>query len=199
MIIARIIPAIIAAGFSPVPLVDIPIFLLLTALMLIGIFKAFGCSIGIQIFTNFFNRFIGGNGMRNIVNNDVIGENRLISRILNWLSRNFENGLNENTKFIIKQLIKVFKVRIGISALLGVLDLIPGGFVLAGIINAIINTPFLYKIGEESKIFLTKKIRDSGGRQNIMNIIEGYRDSISLINNLRNKNDWSRKIQILNN
>ena len=137
--------------------------------------------------------------MRNIVNNDVIGENRLISRILNWLSRNFENGLNENTKFIIKQLIKVFKVRIGISALLGVLDLIPGGFVLAGIINAIINTPFLYKIGEESKIFLTKKIRDSGGRQNIMNIIEGYRDSISLINNLRNKNDWSRKIQILNN
>ena len=199
LIIARIIPAIIAAGFSPVPLVDIPIFLLLTALMLIGIFKAFGCSIGIQIFTNFFNRFIGGNGMRNIVNNDVIGENRLISRILNWLSRNFENGLNENTKFIIKQLINVFKVRIGISALLGVLDLIPGGFVLAGIINAIINTPFLYKIGEESKIFLTKKIRDSGGRQNIMNIIEGYRDSISLINSLRNKNDWSRKIQILNN
>ena len=132
-------------------------------------------------------------------NNNVAQEILVISRVFNWLTRNFENGLNENTQFIIRQLIKVFKVRIGITALLGFLDLIPFGFIFAGTINAIINTPFLYKIGEESKDFLVKKTRDSGGRQNIMNIIEGYRDSISLINNLRNKNDWSRKIQILNN
>ena len=80
---------------------------------------------------------------------------------------------------------------------LGFFDFIPGGFVLSGVLNAIINSPFLYKIGNQSKIFLSKKIMISGGRQNILNIIEGYRDSISLIENLSNKNDWTRKIQII--
>ena len=54
LIIAGTIPAIIAAGFSPVPFIDLPIFLLLIALMLIGIFTAFGYHIEIQIFRNFF-------------------------------------------------------------------------------------------------------------------------------------------------
>ena len=197
LIIAGTIPMIIAAGFSPLPFMDLPIFLILIALMLVGIFKAFGCHIEIQIFRNFFNQFVMRNGMRNR-NNDN-NEEGLISRIINWLSRNFVNSYNENTKFIIKKIIEEFKLRISILTVSNALKCVPGGFAIAGIINAIINSPLLYKIGEEAKDFLSKKIRDSGGRQNIMNIIEGYRDSISLINNLRNKNDWSRKIQIFNN
>jgi len=91
------------------------------------------------------------------------------------------------------------KIRIGISALCGLLDLIPGGFIIKGIVNAVINSDFIYKIGDEAKKFLSDKINKSGGRQNILNLIEGYRDSISLIESLRDKNEWARKIQILNN
>ena len=195
LIIAGTIPVIIAAGFSPIPFIDIPIFLLLTALMLISIFKAFGFTIDIIIFRNFFN----------ILHSAVNGENNnnneqgLIARVFIFLNRNFDNINNDNTRFIIMQLIQVLKKRIGIAAFLRFLDLILGGFIIGGIVNAIINSPFIYKIGDEAKTFLSIKINESGGRQNILNLIEGYRDSISLIESLRDKNEWIRKIQILNN
>jgi uncharacterized protein (DUF697 family) len=192
------IPLIIAAGFSPIPFIDIPIFIFLTALMLINIFKAYGFNINIQIFRNFFNNFIEGNNVNHPIlhNND---ENTIRTRILGWLNRNFENINDENTRFIIEQLIRIYAIRIGISAIIGGLDFIPPfGFIAAGIINSIINPYFIYDIAKKAKTFLTKKIRDSGGRQNIINICEGYRDSFSLFARLRDKNDWTRKIQILN-
>ena len=192
------IPLIIAAGFSPIPFIDIPIFILLTALMLINIFKAYGFNINIQIFRNFFNNFIEGNNVNHPIlhNND---ENTIRTRILGWLNRNFENISDENTRFIIEQLIRIYAIRIGISAILGLLDFVPVfGFIYAGIFNSIINPYFIYDIAKKAKTFLTKKIRDSGGRQNIINICEGYRDSFSLFARLRDKNDWTRKIQILN-
>ena len=191
------IPLIIAAGFSPIPFIDIPIFILLTALMLINIFKAYGFNINIQIFRNFFNNNIEGNNMNDSIlhNND---ENTIRTRILGWLNINFENINDENTRFIMEELIRIFVIRIGFSAILGVLDFVPFGFIAAGIINSIINSHFIYDIGKKAKTFLTQKIRDSGGRQNIINICEGYRDSISLFARLRDKNDWTRKIQILN-
>jgi GTP-binding protein EngB required for normal cell division len=187
------IPLIIAAGFSPIPFIDTPIFILLTALMLINIFKAYGFNINIQIFRNFFNNFIEGNNVNDLIlhNND---ENTIRTRILRWLNGFFENIIDdENTRFIIEQLIRIFVIRIGISAILGLLA--PFGF---GIIKSIIKSHFIYDIGKKAKTFLTRKIRDSGGRQNIINICEGYRDSISLFARLRDKNDWTRKIQILN-
>ena len=195
LIIAGTIPVIIAAGFSPIPFIDIPIFLFLTALMLISIFKAFGFTIDISIFRNFFDTLHSAANGENNNNN----EQGFIARVFIWLNRNLGNINNDNTKFIIKKLIEVLKIRIGISALCGLLDLIPGGFIIAGIVNAIINSDFIYKIGDEAKKFLSDKINKSGGRQNILNLIEGYRDSISLIESLRGKNDWARKIQILNN
>lgn len=195
LIIAGTIPVIFAAGFSPIPFIDIPIFLFLTALMLISIFKAFGFTIDLIIFRNFFNDLYNiPNGENN--NNNQQG---LIARVFTWLNRNFDIVNDDNTRFIITQLIRVFSIRIGISAFLGLLDFIPGGFVIGGIINGIIFSPFIYKIGDEAKTFLSNKINKSGGKQNILNLIEGYRDSISLIENLRNKNEWTRKIQILNN
>ena len=191
------IPLIIAAGFSPIPFIDIPIFILLTTLMLITILKAYGFNINIQIFRNFFNNFIEGNNVNHPIlhNND---ENTIRTRILGWLNRNFENINDEDTRFIMEQMIRIFGIRIGISAILGVLDFVPLGFIAAGIIKSIINSHFIYDIGKKAKTFLTKKIRDSGGRQNIINICEGYRDSFSLFARLRDKNDWTRKIQILN-
>ena len=129
-------------------------------------------------------------------NND---ENTIGTRILLWLNGNFENINDENTRFIMEELIRIFVKRIGISAILGLLDFVPPfGFIAAGIIKSIINSHFIYDIEKRAKTFLTKKIRDSGGRQNIINICEGYRDSISLFARLRDKNDWTRKIQILN-
>ena len=198
-IIKGTIPAIIASGFCPIPFVDIPIFLLLTALMLVAIFKVYGFNIVTRIFTNFFNHYNRDNGIRNEVINNDNERITIIARIFSWLARNFENVNNENIKFIIKQLIRVFKIRIGVAAFIGILDIIPAGFVIGGIINAIINSTFLYNIGKEAKNFLGNKIRASGGRQNILNIIEGYRDSISILEGLSNKNEWKRKIQIVNN
>lgn len=197
ILMSSTIPLIIAAGFSPIPFIDIPIFTLLAALMLINIFKAYGFNINIQIFRNFFNNNIEGNNMNDSIlhNND---ENTIRTRILGWLNINFENINDENTRFIMEELIRIFVIRIGISAFLGVLDIVPFGFIAAGIINSILNSQFIYDIGKKAKTFLTKKIRDSGGRQNIINICEGYRDSISLFAKLRDKNDWTRKIQILN-
>ena len=191
------IPLIIAAGFSPIPFIDIPIFILLTALMLINIFKAYGFNINTQIFINFFNNFIEGNNVNYLIlhNND---ENAIRTRILRLVNENFENIIDENTRFIMEELIRIFAKRIGISAILGVLDFVPFGFIAAGIINSIINSHFIYDIGKKAKTFLTQKIIDSGGRQNIINICEGYRDSFSLFARLRDKNDWTRKIQILN-
>ena len=164
--------------------------------MLINIFKAYGFNINIQIFRNFFNNFIEGNNVNDLIlhNND---ENTIRTRILRWLNGIFENIIDdENTRFIMEQLIRIFVIRIGISVILGLLA--PFGFIAAGIIKSINNSHFIYDIGKKAKTFLTRKIRDSGGRQNIINICEGYRDSISLFARLRDKNDWTRKIQILN-
>ena len=140
LIIAGTIPVIIAAGFSPIPFIDIPIFLFLTALMLISIFKAFGFTIDISIFRNFFDTLHSAANGENNNNN----EQGLIARVFIWLNRNLGNINNDNTKFIIEKLIEVLKIRIGISALCGLLDLIPGGFIIAGIVNAIINSDFIY-------------------------------------------------------
>ena len=61
LIINGTIPLMIAVGFSPIPFVDVPIFLFLIATMLINIFKAYGFTIDIQILRNFFNNMRGHN------------------------------------------------------------------------------------------------------------------------------------------
>lgn len=48
LIIAGTIPLMIAVGFSPLPFIDIPIYLFLMSLMLINIFKAFGVIVEIR-------------------------------------------------------------------------------------------------------------------------------------------------------
>ena len=198
MIAAATIPLIVASGFCPIPFVDIPIFLFLTALMLIKIFNSFGFNINTQIFVDFFNDYNRGNRVNRIHNGFNENERMtLTTRIFNWLSQHFEEANNENTKFIIFELIKALELRLGVAAVTGLLDFIPGGFIVAGIIQGLINTPFILKISKDSKNFLINKIRVSGGRENILNMIEGYRDSVSILDRLTNKHDWKRKIQIV--
>ena len=198
-IIGATIPLIIASGFSPIPFIDVPIFVLLLAFMLINIFKAYGFTINIQIFEMFFNNYFGENNNNNNNQNNNNDEGTIRRRIFNWLYINFENIIDDNTRFIIEQLITALTIRIGASTILGFLDFIPVvGFIVAGVINSIINGPFIYNIGKQAKDFLGNKIRVAGGRQNAINICKGYRDSISLFGNLRDKNVWTRKIQILN-
>ena len=54
---AATISLIIATGFSPIPFIDIPIFVFITALMLIKIFKVYGFTINNHAFTEFFNHY----------------------------------------------------------------------------------------------------------------------------------------------
>ena len=197
IIIGATVPLIVASGFCPIPFVDIPIFLLLTALMLIKIFNSFGFNVDNQIFMDFFEKYNQNN--RRVRNG--INENERITikaRIFKWLNQNFENSMNEETKYIINELIRAFEFRLGIAAFMGIFDFIPGAFIITGVINSIINTPFIKKIAEKAQTFLINKIRLKGGKQNILNIIEGYKSSISVLEGLSNKNDWSRKMQVVN-
>ena len=124
---------------------------------------------------------------------------RIEGRIFNFLDQYFNHAIDENTRFVMEKLIRVIIFRIGITEILGILDFIPVvGFIIAGLINSVINIPFLNNIVNETKRFLTNKIRNSGSNENILNIIHGYRDSVSILENLRNKNEWTRKIRIMN-
>ena len=199
LIIGGTIPLMIATGFSPIPLIDIPIYLFLMTVMLINIFKAYGFNVNIRYLRDFFKIYI--REIPNHPNNNNKENNhihQLENRVFGGLAQLYGNVNSENYRFIIRNLIKVFLVRIGISAFLGLFDLIPiVGFIIGGVINAIMNSPFIKNLGNEAKTFSARQIRKTGGRLSILNIIQGYRESFSLLEGLCNKNDWTRKIQIL--
>ena len=136
---AATIPLVIATGFSPIPFIDVPIFIFLIALMLIKIFKAYGFTINNEIFTLFFNAY----SPQNIVNNNQNYNNkdgiRIEGRIFNYLDQHLNYAIDENTRFVIQKLIRVITFRIGVTGILGILDFLPGGFLIAGAINTIIN------------------------------------------------------------
>ncbi len=200
IIIGATTPLIVASSFCPIPFIDIPIFLLLTALMLIKMFNSFGFNVDNKIFMDFFENYYKKNENNGRVINGINENERntIKAKIFNWLNRNFDNAMNEETKYIINELIRAFEFRLGIAAFIGIFDFIPGAFIITGVINSIINTQFIEKIAENAQIFLINKIRLKGGKQNILNIIEGYKSSISVLERLSNKNDWSRKMQVVN-
>ena len=199
VIIEGTIPLTTAAGFCPIPFIDIPIFLFIISLMLTKICNSFGFNLENSIFNDFFIKYLkeierGNNDNTNANENQ---RNSIRARILNWLTQNFRNANNDVNQFIIQKLIDSFEIRIGVTALAGFFDLMPGGFIIGGIIDAIINYPFINQLGNEAKIFMANKIRASGGKKNIINIIESYRESISILEELSNRNEWPRKIEII--
>ena len=101
--------------------------------MLKKIFKAYGFTINNEIFRLFFNSY----SPQNIINNNQNYNNedgiRIEGRIFNFLDQYFNHAADENTRFVMRQLIRVIIHRIGITGFLGVLDFIPiVGFILAG-------------------------------------------------------------------
>lgn len=195
IIIKTSISLIIAAGFCPIPLLDIPIYLFLIAGMLVKIFMAYSFIINLTTLEQFFRAYIGESANNNQNEQDNI--NKLEERIFGGLITLYGN-VDINIRFIIRKLIRTFSKRIGISAFLGIFDFIPMvGFVIGGLINSLINAPFIISIGNDTKNYLIERIRFLGGRQNILNIIHGYRDSFSLLDSLSQRKDWTRKIKIL--
>ena len=195
IIIKTSIYLIIAAGFCPIPLVDIPIYLFLISGMLVNIFMAYGFIINLTTLEQFFRAYIGESVNNNQNEQDNI--NNLEEQIFGGLILLYGN-VDINIRFIIRKLIRAFSKKIEISAFLGIFDFIPVvGFAIGGLINLLINAPFIISIGNDTKNYLIERIRFLGGRQNILNIIHGYRDSFSLLDSLSQRNDWTRKIKIL--
>ena len=87
---AATIPLIIATGFSPIPFIDIPIFIFITALMLIKIFKVYGFTINTHIFREFFNHYAPEN-IRDIHHADG---RRIEGRIFNFLDQYFNHAID---------------------------------------------------------------------------------------------------------
>ena len=199
IIIYTTISLVTCVGFCPIPFVDVPIFLLLTATMLIKIFKSYGYRIEYELIRDFFRKYHGENLVRNIIRNQEnnINNNLFNVNINERLGEMFRNIQNENTKFIINELIKSAGLRIGLSTIAGFLDFIPLGFIAGGILDALVNGPYLKRMGEKAKKFCANTLRNQGAKINVLNMIEGYKDSFDILNRLGNRNDWSRKIQIL--
>ena len=184
-----------AVGFSPIPLIDVPIFLMIYAGLIINIFKVFGFTININFIQLFFTTYYSESAQRNEDSNRY---ETFLTRLYNNFNQIRQNENNEITQFTLSKLIKATAMRLSVSAGLGVLDFIPFGFIPAGIINFFINNSFLYKLAKETKEFATNKILNNGGRENVLNLIDGYKKSFRELEKLSNRNDWSRKIEIIN-
>ena len=195
LILASSIALATAVGFSPIPLIDVPIFLMIYASLIINIFKAFGFTININFIKLFFTTYYSESAQRNEDNNR---NETFLTRLYNNFNQIRQNENNEITQFTLSQLIKATAMRLSVSAVLGALDFIPLGFIAGGIINFFINTPFLNKLAKETKEFARTKILNNGGRENVLNLIDGYKKSFRELEKLSNRNDWSRKIEIIN-
>ena len=197
IILASSISLATAAGFSPIPFIDVPIFLMIYAGLIIGIFKCYGFKINTNFIQLFFTTYYRENAIRNRNGEHIRYENYILR-----LYHNFNQILqNENTdinEFTVAQLIRAISMRLVASTFLGGLDFIPGGFIVGGILNFFINTKFLNRLARETKEFAANKIKNNGGRENALNLIEGYRKSFRELKILRDRNDWSRKIEIIN-
>ena len=103
-IIGGTIPLVIAAGFSPIPLVDIPIYLFLLAVMIINIFKAYGFQVNFENLENFFYIYF-----RQINNNDNDEIEQFEIQVFENLNQLYRNANDENYRFIIKKKLKYLK------------------------------------------------------------------------------------------
>ena len=213
---------IFGVGFSPIPLIDIPIFFFFLSLMMIRIIKKFGFSLTHFPFSRYFSEVFESQRAGEILEenrNSINGEGQidriairrvndekywqklkiLLEKLLDYFSR----GLDRITALIIsiftRSLMAICIFRIGILALNGAMDFIPAvGWAIGGVIAYFINIPFTKKIGNKTIQFCSNLIRQRGGREVIMNQIEGYRNAINFLNNLNLRERWERKVLKIN-
>lgn len=199
-VIVSFISAITGSGFCPIPGVDIPLFFILIATMLISILASYK----IKLNDNFpYKRFFS-----------FIFENEKAGKILEESFDDLQNNLNneqigrfskikkkillagKGTALIAISILKIVTFRTFLLGISEFLDFIPIiGWIAGGVVSAIINVPLAKKLGKNSKKFCKTFVRER--RFNILNnIIEGYKKSVNIIKKFNDRINWERKIQI---
>lgn len=195
------------ASFSPIPFVDVPIILYFIAKMIMGIFIAYGFDANEPIIDDFFKTEYGKNGenalrqVREQENNNNLNAKNLTNYIISFyqkLSEIIKLQINSRIRYIIAIIFRIFIILLGIDLAGGYLDFIPiVGTIIQGIIGSIINSFFIQKLSNKLCSYCRGKIMREGAKNNILNQVIGYRKSILLFQKLSQREDWSRKIQII--
>ena len=178
-------------GFSPIPLIDIPLFFFFLSVMIVSIIIGYGIILSEFPYNEFF-RFVFGNEAGEIIDNNL---NAIRSGDNEIMRRNIQTNQEERESYI-KRILRTLISRVGIGriyvlsisysfirictmttmllAFNGIFDLI-GLFFVGGIICAIFNIPFAIKIGSKTKQFCRNYIKERGTRVILLNQVKSYK------------------------
>ena len=169
--------------------------------MLISIINSYAIKITREEYPDFFNYIFKNKRAGELLSdseNEIQNLNReeqrkilKIKRIILRLSR----GLVALFAITIVKLVLIRLIIIGASE---ILDFIPiFGFIIGGVIQAIVNIPLARKLGKNAKEYCEILVRERIEHV-VNNIIEGYKSSVEILNILSKKNDWERKVLVIN-
>ena len=82
---------------------------------------------------------------------------------------------------------------LGINELLDFVPVV--GWIIGGVVSAIINIPLVRKLSKNCKKFCKNLVEKRSGSI-LKNIIEGYKNTVDIIKQLSERNNWERKIHI---
>jgi GTPase Era involved in 16S rRNA processing len=167
---------IFASGFSPIPLVDIPLFIFFLSTMIVSIIIGYGFSLRNFPYGEFFSYVLEDERARLIIENNlegIRGENGIeqinqrrvdvneeerersifIKRFLESLLRTLGKTQQHYVRIFAYSFLTLCVFRITTLGVLGVLD-VSGLFFVGGIVAAIINVPFSKKLETDQKNFV---------------------------------------------
>ena len=94
-------------------------------------------------------------------------------------------------------IVKIVLIRLIILGASEILDFIPiFGFIIGGVIAAVVNIPLAKKLSKNAKKYCEKLVKERIGDV-VNNIIEGYKNSVDIIKTLSERSDWERKVLAL--
>lgn len=198
--IASFISSITATGFSPIPLVDIPLFFIFLATMLICIISSYQIKLKSVNYSDFFSFIFENNKAGDLLSeshNDLKNlkteERKKVSTINKMILR-FSGG---TVALFAITIVKIVLIRLIILGASEVLDFIPVfGFIVGGVVAAVVNIPLAKKLSKNSKKYCEKLVKERIGDV-VNNIIEGYKNSVDIIKILSERNDWERKVLVM--
>lgn len=203
------------AAFSPIPFVDVPIILYYIAQMIIKIFIVYGFEVNRDIINDFFKVTYRERGIEAVRqeeeqenNNNYNNNGRYWNNLKQYIISLYNKlsgiiGFEIRRKNIIIQIIfillRIFLVLLGIELITGYLDfLVFFGTLTQGIFCSIINGYFIKDIYNKLHSYCKNRIIEEGAKRNILNKVHGYRRSILIFKKLSQRNNWNRKIKIIN-